>query len=502
MNAQTAGRREWLGLAVIALPCLLYAMDLTVLFLAVPALTEDLNPSASELLWITDVYGFLIAGFLITMGTLGDRIGRRKLLLIGAAAFGAASVLAAFSTSPEMLIASRALLGVAGATLAPSTLSLIRNMFHDPRQRTVAIGVWATSFSVGGAIGPVVGGVMLEQFWWGSVFLLAVPVMALLLAVGPRLLPEFRDPSPGRFDLPSAALSLAAMLSAVYGVKLVAEHGLDGEAATWIGGGVALGALFLRRQRRLADPLVDLSLFRVPAFSTSLAANTFAIFVEGGVFLFTAQYLQLVLGMGALEAGLWLLPSSAGFIAGSMLAPAAAQRARPATVVVAGLSLAAAGLLVITQADAGSGPAVLAFGSIVMALGVAPAVTLGTDLIVGAAPPERAGSAAAISETGAELGGALGVAVLGSIGTAVYRSQVADSVPDGAAADTLGGALEAGLSPDALGAAVDAFVSGMHVAAGLAAALAAATAVAVAIGLRERREAAPTGAGCSDPVAA
>src|SRR5215216_3791493 len=189
-----ATRREWIGLAVIALPCLLYAMDLTVLTLAVPSLTADLHPSATELLWIVDIYGFLVAGCLITMGTLGDRIGRRRLLLTGAAAFGAASVLAAFSTSPEMLIASRAILGIAGATLAPSTLSLIRSMFHNPHQRTVAIGIWIASFSAGAAIGPLVGGVLLERFWWGSVFLLAVPVMALLLAVGPRLLPEHKDP--------------------------------------------------------------------------------------------------------------------------------------------------------------------------------------------------------------------------------------------------------------------------------------------------------------------
>src|SRR6188474_2903990 len=189
-----AGRREWLGLAVIALPCVLYSMDLTVLELAVPRLSADLKPTAAQLLWILDIYGFLVAGSLITMGTLGDRIGRRRLLMIGAAAFGVASVIAAFSTSAEMLIATRALLGLAGATLAPSTLSLIRNMFLDQQQRTVAIGIWISSYSVGAAIGPLVGGILLEHFWWGSVFLIGVPVMVLLLVVGPMLLPEFRDP--------------------------------------------------------------------------------------------------------------------------------------------------------------------------------------------------------------------------------------------------------------------------------------------------------------------
>src|SRR5215216_3710050 len=211
-NTARAGRREWIGLAVIALPCLLYSMDLTVLYLAVPKLSADLAPSSAQLLWIVDIYGFFVAGSLITMGTLGDRIGRRRLLLIGAAAFGVASVLAAFSTSAVMLIATRALLGFAGATLAPSTLSLIRNMFLDDKQRTVAISIWITSYSAGAAIGPPLGGLLLEYFWWGSVFLLAVPVMALLLILGPILLPEFRDPEAGRFDLPSAALSLVAVL--------------------------------------------------------------------------------------------------------------------------------------------------------------------------------------------------------------------------------------------------------------------------------------------------
>ena len=203
-TAPKATRRDWLGLAVIALPCLLYSMDLTVLNLAIPQLSVDLKPSAAQLLWIVDIYGFMVAGSLITMGTLGDRIGRRKLLLIGAAAFGLASVLAAFSTSAEMLIATRALLGIAGATLAPSTLSLIRNMFLDPKERSFAIGIWIASFSAGGAIGPLVGGLLLEHYWWGSVFLVGVPVMILLLMLGPFLLPEFKAPNAGRVDLASA----------------------------------------------------------------------------------------------------------------------------------------------------------------------------------------------------------------------------------------------------------------------------------------------------------
>jgi DHA2 family multidrug resistance protein-like MFS transporter len=252
---------------VIALPCLLYSMDLTVLDLAVPSLSADLKPSSTQLLWIIDIYGFLVAGSLITMGTLGDRIGRRRLLLIGAAAFAVASVLAAFSTSARMLIATRALLGLAGATLAPSTLSLIRNMFVDPRQRSVAVGAWVSSYSAGAVIGPPLGGFLLQHFWWGSVFLLSVPMMALLLTLGPILLPEFRDPTAGRPDLPSAFLSVGAVLGFIYGLKQFAVHGVGWLPALAVGTGLLLGAVFVRRQRKLADPLIDLRLFRTPAFS-------------------------------------------------------------------------------------------------------------------------------------------------------------------------------------------------------------------------------------------
>src|SRR5687768_2513935 len=382
-----ATRREWIGLAVIALPCLLYSMDLTVLYLAVPHLTADLKPTSAQLLWISDIYGFLIAGSLITMGTLGDRIGRRRLLLIGATAFGVASVLAAFSNSAEMLIATRALLGVAGATLAPSTLSLIRNMFLDPQQRTAAIGVWATSFSVGGAMGPLLGGVMLQQFWWGAVFLLAVPVMILLLVLGPRLLPEYRDPAAGRLDLKSALLSLVAVLAGIFGMKAWARDGMGLVPLVTITGGLAVGYLFLRRQRRLADPLIDLRLFRVPAFRVSLATFTLTTLVVFGSYVYIAQYLQLVLGLSPLAAGMWMLPGSLGVIAGSMLAPTIVRRVHPAFVMGGGLALATVGFTVLTQVGTYGLPA-LVLGSGTVYLGLGPVFTLGTDLIVSSAPPE------------------------------------------------------------------------------------------------------------------
>ena len=492
-----AGRREWIGLAVIALPCLLYSMDLTVLNLAVPALSADLKPSSSQLLWIIDIYGFMVAGALITMGTLGDRVGRRRLLLIGATAFGAASVIAAFSTSAEMLIATRALLGLAGATLAPSTLSLIRNMFHDPQQRTVAIGVWVTSYSVGGAIGPLIGGVMLQYFWWGSVFLIGVPVMLLLLLVGPVLLPEFRDPEAGRLDLLSAALSLAAVLSVIYGLKRIAEDGLAWLPVLSIIAGLTLGVAFLRRQRTLTDPLIDIRLFRIPAFSISLGTYLIGTLVAFGAYIFIAQYLQLVLGLSPLSAGLWTVPSMAGFIVGSMLVPVIARRVRPAYLMGAGLVIAAVGFGILTRVDAASGLAAIVIGSVVYSVGIAPVVILATDLIVGAAPPERAGAASAISETSSELGGALGIAILGSIGTAVYRAVMAGGVPAGvppqaaeAARSTLGGALGVAqglpthMGAELLGTAREAFVQALELAAVICTAAVIVTAIVVVLVLR------------------
>ncbi|WP_240760268.1 MFS transporter, partial [Phytoactinopolyspora endophytica] len=306
-----AGAREWIGLAVLALPAMLVVMDLTVLHLAVPHLSADLQPSSTQLLWITDIYGFLIAGFLITMGSLGDRIGRRRLLFIGSAAFGVASVLAAYSTSPEMLIATRALLGVAGATLMPSTLSLIRNMFLDTQQRTTAISLWAMSFMVGGSIGPLIGGALLDNYWWGSVFLVGVPVMALLLVVGPFLLPEYRSADTGRLDLVSALLLLATALPVIYGIKELAKDGWAGLPVVAIIVGLAVGFVFFRRQQRLDDPLIDVELFRNPAFSVSLGAMTGTVFVMMGLNLFVMQYLQLVHGLSPWRAGLWVLPSTA-----------------------------------------------------------------------------------------------------------------------------------------------------------------------------------------------
>ena len=504
VEAPRAGRREWIGLAVLALPCLLYSMDLTVLHLAVPKLSADLAPSAAQLLWIIDIYGFLVAGSLITMGTLGDRIGRRRLLMIGAAAFGAASIVAALSRTAEMLIATRALLGLAGATIAPGTLSLIRNMFLDPQQRTLAIGVWITSYSVGGAIGPLIGGLLLEYFWWGSVFLISVPVMVLLLAVGPALLPEYRDPDAGRPDLFSAGLSLVAVLSMIYGLKRIAQDGFAIGPALFIAVGLALGAAFVRRQLRLRDPLIDLRLFRSRAFSTSLATYGLAILFLFGGFLFLPQYLQLVVGLSPLQSGLWTLPWALAFVAGSMFTPALVKRFRPAHLMTAGLLFSAIGFAMFTALDATTSFLYFAAGSAIFSLGMSPVFTLTTDVVVGSAPPERAGAASALSETSAEFGGALGIAVFGSIGVAVYRGMIAGALPAGLAPDTAEAA-RATLA-GAIGAATDlpgeaggrlastaraAFMRGVHLCAAISTAGAIVLAALVTFTLRK----APTALG-------
>jgi DHA2 family multidrug resistance protein-like MFS transporter len=443
-----ATRREWIGLAVIALPCLVYVMDLTVLNLALPAISAELKPSAAQLLWMIDIYGFLVAAFLITMGTLGDRIGRRKLLLIGAAAFAAASTIAAFADSAEMLIAMRALLGIAGATLAPSTLSLIRNMFHDERERQLAIGLWISAFSVGGAIGPLVGGVLLQFFWWGSVFLVAVPVMLLLLVLGPTLLPEYKDPDAGRIDLVSVGQSLVAVLAVIYGLKRVAEHGASVEALAIMLAGAVVGVLFVRRQGRLAYPLLDTTLFRQPAFAAAIAAYGISSLAMFGVYIFITQYLQLVLGLSPLHAGLATVPWALAFIVGSLLAPKLAQRWSRVRLLVGGLLFAALGYLMLLLVDGPHALAVLIAATLVMSLGMSPVFTIGNEMIITAAPPERAGSASALSETASEFSGAVGIALFGSAGTVVYRHGLTEAMPAGvpeAAADaalgTIGGAV-------------------------------------------------------------
>ncbi|MBO8201737.1 MFS transporter [Streptomyces smyrnaeus] len=442
-----AGPREWAGLLILTLPVLLIAIDLTVLGFAVPALSEDLAPSSTQLLWLVDIYSFVLAGLLVTMGTLGDRIGRRKLLMIGCAGFGVASALAAYAPSAGALIAARVLLGVAGATLMPSTLSLLRNMFRDERQRMVAVAAWGSAFSAGSALGPVVGGLLLEHFWWGSVFLINLPLVLLALAGLPLLVPETKDPRPGRFDLLSAALTLLTVLPAVYAVKTFA-HGDQLRAVPFLAVGLAFGAVFVRRQRTLADPLIDISLFRIRHFSAAIVTNVLVIFVMAGSLFFIPQFLQLSEGLSPLRGGVMLLPGAALSVASGFFAAAAARRTGVRQLITAGLATAALGFAALTALPLGHGVAVVVLAFCLVSLGVGTVMTLTNSMVLATVPPERAGAASAVSETGIELGGALGVAVLGSVLSSAYRMGLdpVDGVPArvlDAARETLGNALAA-----------------------------------------------------------
>jgi MFS transporter, DHA2 family, multidrug resistance protein len=465
-----AGVREWSGLGLLALPTMLLGLDVTVLYLVLPSMAAELNPTATQTLWIMDAYGFFIAGFLITMGTLGDRIGRRRLLTIGVAAFAAVSILAAFAPNAGLLILARALLGIAGATLMPSTLSLISNMFTDVRQRAVAIGVWATMFALGMAAGPVVGGALVDRFWWGAAFLVAVPVALIVLAGARALLPEYAAPGEGRLDLTSAALSLAAILPVVYAVKAFAAHEADALTLLLVLLGAAAGVVFVRRQLRLASPLLDMRLFTDRAFSSALVVLLIGLVGVGGTMYLVTQFLQLVEGLSPAVAGLWMGPPALAMFAAAIGAPIVARRIRPGTVMAATLGLSLIGYALLATAGTDSAVSVV-IGFAFVYLGLGAVAALGTDIVVGAAPAAKSGSAAAMSETVQELGIAVGVALLGSLTTAVYRSQVqapseVTSEVAGHVSDSLGSAMTVSdrISPDTIQGAQEAFITGLNVA--------------------------------------
>ncbi|MEU6659362.1 MFS transporter [Streptomyces sp. NPDC046821] len=491
------GRGRWLALSVLVLAVLLVAVDATVLGLATPYISEDLKPTGNQLLWIGDVYSFVIAGLLVSMGSLGDRIGRKKLLLSGAVAFGAVSVLNAYATTPELMILARALLGVAGATLMPSTLALIRNIFHDPRERSFAVGIWGAAASAGAAVGPVVGGFLLEHFWWGSVFLINLPVMAVLVLVGIKFLPESKNPAPGPWDLISVVLSLVGMIAVVYAIKEAASHGFGAAVAASAVLGVGALTWFVRRQLTLPAPLLDMRLFRNRGFSAAVLADLLTILGLSGLVFFLSQFLQLVQGRGPFEAGLAELPAAIGSVAAGLVAGTVARRYSVRSVVAGGLAAVGIALAALTVLDQSTGYPLLGSVLLVVGVGAGFSFTVTADVILSSVPKDQAGAASAVSETAYELGAALGIALLGSIVTGVYRDFTA---PAGTPADvasaaheSLGGAVESAtaLPPhtagELLASAQGAFVDGLHAASGIGAAVLIATAVAAWFLLRGQK---------------
>ncbi|WP_460063610.1 MFS transporter [Streptomyces sp. YKOK-I1] len=484
---------RWLALSVLVLAVLLVAVDATVLGLATPYISEDLHPTGTQLLWIGDVYSFVIAGLLVSMGSLGDRIGRKRILLGGATAFGLISVLNAYATTPELMIAARALLGVAGATLMPATLALIRNLFHDPRERSLAVGIWGATASAGTAVGPIVGGFLLEHFWWGSAFLINLPVMVVLVLVGLKTLPESKNPDPGPWDLVSVALSLVGVIAVVYAVKEAASHGPTWGPLTVAVLGLAALYGFVRRQLTLPRPLLDMRLFRRRGFSGAVLADMLTVLGMSGLVFFLSQYLQLVQGRRPLEAGLAELPAAAGAVVAGLIAGRAARRLSVRAVVSGGLAAIGLALAALTLIDTTTGYPVLGAALLAVGVGAGFSFTVTADVILSSVPKEQAGAASAVSETAYELGAALGIAVLGSIVTGVYRGFPSPpGTPEGAH-ESLGGAVEAASSMPAadaetmLASVREAFVNGLSLASGAGAAVLLATAVAAWFLLKEQR---------------
>lgn len=470
-----AGRREWIGLAVLCVPTFLVAMDFSVLYLAVPHLTAALAPSATQQTWIVDIYGFVIAGFLVTMGHLGDRIGRKRLLLIGATVFGIASVAAAFSANPGMLIASRGLLGVAGAAVTPSVMALVTGMFTEQKQRGRALAIWTACFMGGSTLGPLVGGVLLGFFWWGSVFLVSVPGVVILLVFGPSLLPAQQPSQSGRPDLVSFVLSLLAILPFVYGLQQLARFGWQWFPGAALVFGIVVGIVFIQRQRHAEHPLLDLKLFSNRTYSATVFLFFVSALVGAGALLIITQFLQDVTGLTPLAAALLLLVPNVLMVVASLVTPQLASRIRPSYLIAGGLFVACLGYLLFLLAGSTSSAATIFFAMCVVMLGTAPTAALANHLAMGSVPPEKAGSGAAIVQTATEFALGLGIATLATVGTAVYRTNVQGAlhaVPPGAAAaarENIDRAVVAAHQlPGAEGrtlllAAREAFTSGLHV---------------------------------------
>ncbi|PRI10609.1 MFS transporter [Leucobacter massiliensis] len=438
------------AVAVLTASLLVLMMDMTILNIALPEMAAELHPSSDQQLWIIDVYSLVLAGLLVSFAAIADRWGRKRMLMLGYTIFGGASLLVLFATNAEGVIAIRALLGVGGAMIMPITLSLIRVIFTDPRERAVALGVWAAVSGLGAAVGPLIGGVLLEHFSWHAAFLINVPLMVAGVIAGILILPESRVASPGRWDAFAALLSLVGMTLLVWAIKSFGKAAtlLVPEALIAFAAGAALMAWFIVRCVRSDSPLLDLRLFRNREFSAGTVAALGSMFAMAAALLLIAQWMQLVDGASPVEAGIRLFPLAIASAVASLAAPALARLVGARAVLAGGVGVAGVGMLLIALQ-----PGTLQTATVIVALALVGAgggsLAIGSAMIMHGSPEEKAGNAGAIEETSYELGAVLGIAILGSISALIYRSElVASGVLAG-----LDGALGA-QAESSLGAAV------------------------------------------------
>ncbi|MER5729920.1 MFS transporter [Streptomyces sp. NPDC002138] len=502
LGALSGGANRWAVLAVLCVSLLLVALDATILHVAVPSVTEDLRPGSIELLWIVDAYPLVCASLLILFGTLGDRVGRRRILLLGYGLFGIASAIAALADHAQLLIAARALLGVGGAMIMPATLSILRTVFPDRRERALAIGIWTAVAAVGAASGPVIGGFLVQHFWWGSVFLINIPLMALILPLGRWLLPESEGANDGPWDVLGALMAAGGVLGSVLGIKRAGADRtlLEAGAVVPLLIGAALLVLFVRRQKRRRYPLVDIGLFSRVAFSTSVGCIVLAMLALVGLELIAVQYLQLVLHLTPLETGLRLLPLTFAAMAAGATGSYTLQRVGPRAMVSLGFTLTACAVLLLTLMGVDDRPWLLTGGFVVLGFGLQTTLFAAYESMLSEAPAGKAGGAAAIGETSYQLGAGMGIALLGSVMNAAYipglREVPGVSAADsGRAANSLGEAYQiarslGGPAGESLySAARHSFVHGLHVTLGVSAVLLFAGA---AMALRLPRDMAPS----------
>jgi EmrB/QacA subfamily drug resistance transporter len=482
VDAEIIYRRRWLTLAVLSLSLVIIGLDNTILNVAIPTLVRELNATASELQWIVDSYILVFAGLLLTMGALGDRFGRKLALTSGLVIFGVASVFAAFADSATTLIIARSFMGVGGALIMPATLSIITNIFTG-EERGRAIAAWAAVAGLGIVIGPALGGWLLENFWWGSVFLINVFIAAAAIALGFFLVPESKDPKATPLDPVGAVLSIAGLVALVYAIIEAPGRGwTDGVVLAAFGLAAVLLGAFLWWEYRTEHPMLQLGFFKNPRFSAASGAITLVFFAMFGTVFLLTQYLQFVLGFTPLEAGLRVMPIATMIIA-APLSARIVEKIGTKVVVASGLTVVAIAMAWLATIDIDSGYGHVAITLVLLGLGMGSAMAPATESIMGSLPLAKAGVGSAMNDTTRQIGGALGVAILGSILASVYGNEMGPALvglpPEAAgfAGDSIGGAIgvasqvgERGAS--LIAAANQAFVDGMSSAVWVAAGIA------------------------------